>query len=189
MSSPIVFLLRDIIIAGQHDALDWLWHIVGDALSGQDIIVFGTSATNDTVSSLLSQDSDRWMSSEAWAAGWEAHWCLCAGNRWEWWSICISWVSLWWQKWAGCTGRHYEPANVQPCTATKSLILGKSPCPEQCVLVQNNAPHNTIWATRDILENQDVEVMDWPSKNPHMDPIEIIWDWKVVRIHDMDITL
>ena len=49
-----IFLLWDIILVGRHAALDWLKCIVGTAISGQDIIVFGTS-TN--VSSLTTRFS------------------------------------------------------------------------------------------------------------------------------------
>ena len=49
-----------------------------------------------------------------------------------------------------------------------------------------NAPPHTVRATRDFLENQDVEVMDWPSKRTDMKPIEHIWDQMVVHVRGMD---
>ena len=69
-------------------------------------------------------------------------------------------------KWAGCAGRYHGPASVQTCSATKSFTLGKSQFPEQLCPGTRwySTPHN--WAHRDVLENQDVEVMDWPLKGP-----------------------
>ena len=38
----------------------------------------------------------------------------------------------------------------------------------------------------DFLENQDVEVMEWPPKSPDVNPIEHLLDQMAVNIHDMD---
>ena len=45
-------------------------------------------------------------------------------------------------------------------------------------LVQDKVPLHTTRATRDFPENQDVEVMDWPSKSRDMNPIELDWPSK-----------
>ena len=38
------------------------------------------------------------------------------------------------------------------------------------VLVQDNVPPHKARATMTFLENQNVEVMDWPAKGPDMKP-------------------
>ena len=54
------------------------------------------------------------------------------------------------------------------------------------VLVQDNPLSHTVRATRDFPENQDVEVMDWPSKSPDMNPKEHRWEQMAVHINDID---
>ena len=36
-----------------------------------------------------------------------------------------------------------------------------------------------------LFSHQDVEVMDWPTKSPDMNPIEQIWDQMAIHIGDM----
>ena len=54
------------------------------------------------------------------------------------------------------------------------------------VYVQDNAPPHTARDTADLLNQQDVEVMDWPAWSPDMSPIEHVWDQVSVWIRDMD---
>ena len=54
------------------------------------------------------------------------------------------------------------------------------------VLVHDNAPPHTAQATRNVLENQDMKVMDWSAKSPDMNPIKHLWDQKAVHMHDVD---
>ena len=79
---------------------------------------------------------------------------------------------LWCQKWVGCAGC---TINQQVCTHVllKRIQLGAGATYQnEFVLVQGNAPPHTGQTTRDLLENQGVEVIDWPSKSPDMIPIE-----------------
>ena len=50
------------------------------------------------------------------------------------------------------------------------------------IFVSRKAPPHTAWVSRYFLQNQDVEVMDWPSKSQCMD----LWDQMTVHICDMD---
>ena len=54
------------------------------------------------------------------------------------------------------------------------------------VYVQDNAPPHTARGTAAFLDQQDVEVMDWPARGPDMNPIEHVWDQMSVWIRDMD---
>ena len=44
------------------------------------------------------------------------------------------------------------------------------------VYVQDNAPPHTARDTAAFLEQQDVEVVDWPARTPDMNPNEHVWD-------------
>ena len=54
------------------------------------------------------------------------------------------------------------------------------------VYVQDNAPPHTARDTVAFLDQQDVEVMDWPARSLDMNPIEHVWDQMSVWIWDMD---
>ena len=54
------------------------------------------------------------------------------------------------------------------------------------ILVQDNAPLETDGAADGLLENQDVGVLDGPSKIPDMTTKEHLWDQTAVQILDMD---
>ena len=54
------------------------------------------------------------------------------------------------------------------------------------ILVQDNAPPHTARATMEFLGNQDMEITDWPSKSPDMNPKEHMWDRMAAHICDMD---
>ena len=54
------------------------------------------------------------------------------------------------------------------------------------VYVQDNAPPHTACDTAAFLDQQDVEVMDWPARSPYMNPIEHVWGQMSVWIRDMD---
>ena len=52
--------------------------------------------------------------------------------------------------------------------------------------VQGNAPPHTARDTAAFLDQQDVEVMDWPARSPDMNPNEHVWDQMSVWSRDMD---
>ena len=54
------------------------------------------------------------------------------------------------------------------------------------VYVQDTAPPHTTCDTAAFLDQQDVDVMDWPARSPNINPIEHVWDQMSVWIRDMD---
>ena len=54
------------------------------------------------------------------------------------------------------------------------------------VYVQDNAPPHTERDMAAFLDQQNVEVMDWPAQSPDMNPIEHVGDQMSVWIRDMD---
>ena len=54
------------------------------------------------------------------------------------------------------------------------------------VHVQDNAPPHTACDMAALLDQQDVEAMDWPARSPDMNPIEHVCDQMSVWIRDKD---
>ena len=54
------------------------------------------------------------------------------------------------------------------------------------VLVQGNATRHTARNTRNFLAGEEVKVMQWPARNPDLNPIGHIWDQMGMFIRDMD---
>ncbi|GFV51236.1 transposable element Tc3 transposase [Trichonephila clavipes] len=47
----------------------------------------------------------------------------------------------------------------------------------QFLFMDDNAPcHHTV-AAEQLLESEDIECMDWPARNPDLNPIEHVWDF------------
>ena len=163
-----VLLLRDIILTGGHDAPNWFKCIVGAAVSGQSIIAFGTSTA---ATLLMGQDSN--CITQMGALG-------CVGSR-----VRGTMVSV--RREQMVMSVHlssYGPNSIMMASVSwlcwmapwikKEVyrrVLQQSHLPwvwvpfyNKFALVQNNALFHTAQATRDFLENQNVELMDWPSK-------------------------
>ncbi|GFV60378.1 transposable element Tcb2 transposase [Trichonephila clavipes] len=47
----------------------------------------------------------------------------------------------------------------------------------QFPFVDDNAPCHCTVAAEQLLESEDIELMDWPARYPHLNPIEHVWDF------------
>ncbi|GFX56121.1 transposable element Tcb2 transposase [Trichonephila clavipes] len=52
----------------------------------------------------------------------------------------------------------------------------------QFLLMDDNAPCHRTVASKQLLESEDIERMDWPARSPDLNPIEHVWDFLGSRL-------
>ena len=157
----------------QPDVLGSLWSTGDATVSGGGGTECGTSDNGDPVSSVLSpgspyttvqpNDGNRVLSVMVWGA-------IHHGT----------------EEWVGRGGWSNELASVHPDPEESNIAMAMGVFGRNFVYVQDNAPPHTGRDTAAFLDQQDVEVMDWPARGPDMNPIEHVWDQMSVWIRDMD---
>lgn len=60
--------------------------------------------------------------------------------------------------------------------------FGRRRGPHAWVLQQDNAPAHAARATRQYLDDNHIEVLDWPPNSPDLNPIENLWGYVVHRM-------